>query len=257
MAPASDRIIYLTQPLRVSMSDWYYDLAGLDHFWVRRRFDVMKQMVGHRISQATVAGEIGCGNGVLQRLMEDQYNIPVVGFELNETCLKKNLSRISPIYCYDIHQRSEELRAHFDVLLLFDVLEHIEDESAFLDSIKYHLTDSGRLVVNVPAHQFLFSEYDRAAGHYRRYTIHSLTNAVERVGLKIHSLTYWGMPLVPLLFARKVIVKLARNEGGAYRVGFNSGKGLSNSALGLLARCEWLPQKLVGTSLMAVVGKKT
>lgn len=120
-------------------------------------------------------------NGLLQRDIEDHYGKVVAGFELNQTALEKNVSRISPLYCYDIHQRNPEFRAHFDLLFLFDVLEHIEDESGFLQSIKFHLAESGTLLINVPAHQSLYSDYDRAAGHVRRYAAKQLSDIGKRM----------------------------------------------------------------------------
>src|SRR4030095_14947503 len=122
--------------------------------------------------------EVGCGNGLVQRQVEDHYGVPVTGFELNEVALKQNCSRTSPVYCYDIHQRSADLKAKFDLVLLFDVLEHIEDENMFLNAIRYHMTATAQLVINVPAHQSLYSEYDRAAGHIRRYSIGDLRKVV-------------------------------------------------------------------------------
>jgi hypothetical protein len=235
------------------MSDWYYDIATLEHFWVRRRFDVMRRMADPLIRKAASIAEFGCGNGMLQRCVEDHYGLSVSGFELNEGALKRNVSRSSSLYCYDIHHRVPEFRARFDLLLLCDVLEHIEDESAFLQSIRYHLTGSGIMVINVPAHQYLFSKYDKEAGHFRRYSMARLKKVVEQNGFRVRSATYWGLCLVPLLLARKVIVSMKHTEGQAYSTGFDPGGRWSNMALGLLARCEPIPQRLQGTSVMAVV----
>jgi SAM-dependent methyltransferase len=58
----------------------------------------------------------------------------------------------------------------FDAILYLDVIEHIEDDAAELERAARHLIPSGRLIVLVPAHQFLFSPFDAAIGHYRRYS---------------------------------------------------------------------------------------
>ncbi|HXT79800.1 MAG TPA: methyltransferase domain-containing protein [Acetobacteraceae bacterium] len=58
----------------------------------------------------------------------------------------------------------------FDAILYLDVLEHIEDDAAELRSVAGLLAPGGRLVVLVPAHQSLFSPFDAAIGHYRRYS---------------------------------------------------------------------------------------
>src|SRR4051812_12539991 len=65
----------------------------------------------------------------------------------------------------------------FDTILYIDVLEHIEDDGAELARAARHLRPAGRLIVLSPAHQFLFSPFDRAIGHCRRYSKKSLAAA--------------------------------------------------------------------------------
>jgi SAM-dependent methyltransferase len=243
------RITYLSPPTPVSMGDWWFDIATGEHFWIRRRFYVLRRLADNILRNSRCAAEIGCGNGLLQRGVEDYYGISVTGFDLNEVALQKNVSCVSPLYCYDIHQRNPEFAAHFDLLLLFDVLEHIEAESDFLQAAKFHLTESGMLLVNVPAHEFFHSDYDRAAGHIRRYSANYLAKVAGNNGFKIRALTYWGLPLVPLLLARKGM-SMRPTDGKA---GFDTRGSAINSVLSLLARCEPLPQKFLGTSLMAVM----
>ena len=249
---AEDRITYLSPSMPVSMGDWWFDIATSDHFWIRRRFEVMRRLADSVFRDASRVGEIGCGNGLLQRDIEDYYGSCVAGFELNEVALQKNVSRKSPLYCYNIHQRNPEFCARFDLLLLFDVLEHIDNESGFLESVKFHLARSGVLLINVPANQFLYSDYDRAAGHIRRYSIDQLAQVAEQNGLKARSFTYWGLPLVPLLLLRKAI-SIQRSNG---RAGFDARGHIMNRVLSLLAQCEPLPQRFLGTSVMAVLEKQ-
>jgi 2-polyprenyl-3-methyl-5-hydroxy-6-metoxy-1,4-benzoquinol methylase len=243
------RVSYLSQPMPVRMGDWWFDIATTDHFWVRRRFDVMRRLADPVLREARHVADIGCGNGLLQRELEDCYGISVAGFDLNTVALQKNVSRVSPLFCYNIHDRNSEFRAHFDVLLMFDVLEHIENESEFLQSAKYHLTESGTLLINVPAHQFFYSGYDRAAGHVRRYSAKQLEVVAVQNGFKVRALTYWGLPLVPLLLARKAL-NLQNGDGKA---GFDSRGRVINRLLSLLAQCEPFRQKVLGTSVMAVL----
>jgi len=243
------RITYLSASMPVSMGNWWFDIASVDHFWIQRRFAVMRRLADPIVRTAKRAAEIGCGSGLLQRCIEDYYGIPVAGFELNAVALEKNVSRLSPLYCYNIHQRNPELDGRFDVLLLFDVLEHIEDESGFLQSVKFHLTKSGTLLINVPAHQFLHSDYDVAQGHFRRYSIDELARMCGRNGFRVEACSYWGLPLVPLLLARK-LVSMQRSDG---RAGFDTRGRAINKVLSWLAHAEPLPQRLLGTSVMAVL----
>jgi len=72
----------------------------------------------------------------------------------------------------------------FDTILYIDVLEHIQDDRTEVERAADHLTRHGRLIVLSPAHPWLFSPFDKAIGHYRRYTIGmlaTLTPAVLRL----------------------------------------------------------------------------
>ena len=69
----------------------------------------------------------------------------------------------------------------FDTILYIDVLEHIEDDVAEMNRASSHLAPGGRLVVLSPAHQFLFSSFDRALGHFRRYTRATLSATMPSI----------------------------------------------------------------------------
>lgn len=79
--------------------------------------------------------------------------------------------------------------ARFDAILYVDVLEHVQDDSAELAAAARALKPAGALIVLAPAHGWLYSPFDRAIGHYRRYTRRSLA-AVGPPGLRRLSLQY-------------------------------------------------------------------
>jgi 2-polyprenyl-3-methyl-5-hydroxy-6-metoxy-1,4-benzoquinol methylase len=64
----------------------------------------------------------------------------------------------------------------FDTLLYIDVLEHIEDDRGEMARVGRHLAPGGHLVVLSPAHPFLYTPFDRAIGHFRRYTRRTLAD---------------------------------------------------------------------------------
>jgi SAM-dependent methyltransferase len=77
----------------------------------------------------------------------------------------------------------------FDVILYIDVLEHIEKDALEINMATKLLTPGGQLVILSPAHQWLYSEFDKSIGHYRRYNRQSLT-AVIPDGYRPVSLRY-------------------------------------------------------------------
>ena len=64
--------------------------------------------------------------------------------------------------------------ARFSAVLYLDVLEHIADDRAEMEKAARRVADGGCLIVLAPAHQFLFSPFDAAIGHHRRYTTAAL-----------------------------------------------------------------------------------
>jgi SAM-dependent methyltransferase len=246
-------ITYISAPAAVSMADQWFEIATLDHFWVRRRFEVLRILADDLVAQAKEMAEIGCGNGLLQRQIEEAYGREITGYDLNEFALKRNISRSSPIFCYDICRRNKDLRERYDLIFLFDVLEHINEEGHFVDAIKFHLAPNGRIIVNVPAGQWAYSDYDRAAGHVRRYSIGSLCDAVRPYNIKVTAWSYWGLPLVPALFLRKLWRWGDHGEEDIIFTGFDSRNKTVDRCLRLISKCEPIPQKLVGTSLLAIL----
>jgi hypothetical protein len=82
----------------------------------------------------------------------------------------------------------------FDTILYIDVLEHIKDDLGEMRAALAHVSAKGKIVVLSPAHPGLFTEFDRALGHYRRYTRQSL-RACTPAGatlLEIHALDSCG-----------------------------------------------------------------
>jgi SAM-dependent methyltransferase len=94
----------------------------------------------------------------------------------------------------------------FDTLLYIDVLEHIEDDKGELARAILHLRPGGRLVVLSPAHQWLFSEFDRAIGHFRRYTRRSL-KLISPPGSKMERLIYLDAVGLLASLANRVLLK--------------------------------------------------
>jgi len=251
------KIEYLTPPANVSMSDGYFELASLEHFWVRRRFAVFQKVAGHLVSDAREMAEIGCGQGLLQRQIEETYGREVTGFDLNENGLRRNLSQRSRVICYDVFQKAEEFEQRFDLIFLWDVVEHLADEDSFLQAVRFHLARGGNLVFNVPAGEWAFSGYDTAAGHYRRYSKRGFFSVMQRNGLHVTKWTYWGLPLMGTLLFRKLFFPSAEIQLQHYSRGFSPNHRIVNDTLATVAQLEIIPQAVGGTSLMAVVREES
>ncbi|HEY9732616.1 MAG TPA: class I SAM-dependent methyltransferase [Drouetiella sp.] len=68
----------------------------------------------------------------------------------------------------------------FDCILYIDVLEHISDHQSELAKVVTHLRPGGTLVIMSPAHQYLYTPFDKAIGHFRRYSAEDLATLVPK-----------------------------------------------------------------------------
>ena len=250
-------VTYLSQPEPVSMGDAWFEIATTKHFWIRRRFEVLRQLATQFDWPRLKLAEIGSGSGLVQRQFEDEFGAEIDGFDLNEAALQNSVGRRSRCLCYNIHARADQLRGAYDVVLLFDVIEHIDDHQGFLESALFHLKPGGSIIINVPALMSLFSAYDKAAGHLRRYTAEELIALVEACGLTTTAWTYWGKPMIPLLNIRRRRLAKLTDDSDILRGGFGTRGALANAALLTLSRFERIPQHETGTSLMLVAQKPT
>ena len=254
MSSSHSNIIYLSQPSNVSMADDWFDVAKPEHFWVKRRFEVFRQLARQLDLdfQKLKVAEIGCGHGLVQYQLKKYYGIDVDGFDLNEVALQKSIATDQNLFLYDIHQRNPEYKNHYDLIILFDVIEHIEDQFQFIESSLYHLKKGGILAINVPALQFLYSDYDLVAGHIRRYNGRSISFLEEDFNIKKLAFTYWGLPLLPLLVIRKFTLAFSKTNQQTINSGFKPPSNFANTLLYYFSQLEWIPQSMSGTSLMVL-----
>lgn len=94
----------------------------------------------------------------------------------------------------------------FDCILYIDVIEHIADDHNELIRAKRLLRKGGRLIILVPAHQWLYSPFDKAIGHYRRYDKKMLRQAVP-AGFRQEKLMYLDCVGLSASLANKLILK--------------------------------------------------
>ncbi len=98
----------------------------------------------------------------------------------------------------------------FDVVCLFDVLEHIEDHEAVLNEVARVLNPQGIAIVSVPAHPWLWSENDRISEHVRRYTRRELREVVDDAQLVLERCTYTNAALFPAIAGFVLAAETAR-----------------------------------------------
>ena len=103
----------------------------------------------------------------------------------------------------------------YDVIAAFDVLEHIADEAQVLAQMRERIRPGGRLILTVPAHQMLWSPFDVASGHERRYSMKTLRRSLRASDLQVEYVTYFMSLLFPPMWLRRRLLPSDEHDMGA------------------------------------------
>lgn len=232
------------------------------HPWELARYEIIKKTITS-FQQKSVFNllDLGCGDQfVLNNLATDFPNARHVGLDIALTDADiENLDLISPDIKVYNHYHADIKKCEFDIVLLLDVIEHIEDVNSFFNNVKNELKVSNAyIVITVPAFNSLFSEHDHFLGHYRRYSKKSLQLELRNVGLKEIKTHYFFFSLFIARFFEKLLSKFKKKESKG--VGqWNGSNFITALAKGILGMdymignaCLKIGIKLPGLSLISI-----
>ena len=154
--------------------------------------------------------EVGAGLGETTKCLHNSKVTKWTWLEPDKTMFK-NLLKKKVDFNHPIHDcingTVSDLKKHsFDTILYIDVLEHIKDDSLELDRARRLLRPDGKIVVLSPAHNFLYSDFDRNIGHFRRYNLKSL-KALENSFMKISHCEYLDTIGLCLNLANRILLR--------------------------------------------------
>jgi SAM-dependent methyltransferase len=224
------------------------------HWWWRARESHVLDWVDHLRSLSQRDDfrilDVGCGDG----LFFDQ---------LGRFGRVEGIEPDASLVTHSIHReqiRTEalgvdfEVRSEHDLVLMLDVLEHVEDDLRALQSLRESLRLEGRLILTVPAISWLWSQHDQVNEHFRRYDRRSLANVLRSAGFEVESIGYFFMWTVVPMLIRRWLAPANDSTAPDYRVGIPPEP--LNWALAQISRLEhrigrWIPWP-IGSSLLAV-----
>lgn len=188
-------------------------------FWFNHRNNCILQAL-KRFPPSGTFFDVGGGNGYVAGAIQ-QAGINVVLVEPGRVGARNAMNRgIRQVIRSTLHDAGF-LPETLPAVGLFDVVEHIEDDRTFLMEIKRLLGPGGRIYLTVPAFQWLWSHEDEHAGHWRRYTLKSISETLEASGYVIEFATYFFGFLPLASFLLRVL---------PYRLGF-AGKNSSHESV--------------------------
>jgi SAM-dependent methyltransferase len=176
-------------------------LAALEdaHWWYRERRHLLAQAI--RGLQSGRALDIGAAGGGNTRVLREA-GWSVAALEYGADGAQVAAERGLQVLRGDATALPVEDHS-LDLVVAFDVLEHILDHDAAVAEVRRVLRPGGSFLVAVPADPRLWSEHDVAVDHVRRYTRVTLTDVLERGGFQIDSMTSWNVLLRPVVALRR------------------------------------------------------
>jgi methyltransferase family protein len=172
------------------------------HFWNYARNRIIERVIG-RISakssqRAKLVLDVGCGPGIVVDYLR-QAGIDCRGVELGHPQLRPGLEDYVTIGL-DATLLPSALREQVGAIMLLDVVEHIENPSAFLRTLLAAFPNLEDVVITVPARMELWSNYDEFYGHFMRYSRRTLLALAQTAGLKPLELKYIFIGLYPVMW---------------------------------------------------------
>lgn len=147
----------------------------------------------------------------------------------------------------------------YDLVLMLDVLEHIEDDGAALLGVRSALRPGGRFLLTVPALGWLWSRHDERNHHFRRYDRQGITGLLRSAGFEVETVRYFFAWTVAPLLARRWLTPAGGSKRLAVDVGVSIPPAPVNRLLTLASRCEHEVGRHVrwpfGSSLIAICRK--
>ena len=186
------------------ISNFLYDGWELKYFdkafnFRNYQLELVKQFIRGKVA------EVGPGNGAFLK-----YYLPLAAqidlFEPSENFLI-NLNKFKDPKVNIINKYFKKNKNYYDTILYFDVLEHIKDDKMEIQTAFESLNKGGALLINVPAFQHLYSQFDKDVDHCRRYSKKTLKSLTTNIGFTSTKLIYFDSIGYMLSIASKLITK--------------------------------------------------
>lgn len=183
-----------------------------NHFWFRARNRIISSRVAELVKGLAPGYrllEVGCGTGNVLRVLERTCSGGmVVGMDLYQEGLRF-ARRNNNCALVQADVQACPFLAAFDIIGAFDVIEHLPDDTGVLRHLGSMLKPGGTLILTVPAHASLWSYFDAASHHCRRYEIPDLQSKLEESGYRVSYVSEFMTCLFPLIWlARRLAAHL-------------------------------------------------
>jgi len=184
------------------------------HWWYRGRRRVLDVVLRDlAIAPGSRLLDAGCGSG--RNMLELRHHGAVTGIELSSASVQAARERQAGEVIEGSVLDMPFAEGSFELAVSLDVIEHLEDDVGALRELRRVVAPGGRLLVTVPAYQWLWSRHDVVNHHYRRYSRATLVGAAERAGWRCERTTHFNSLLLPLAIGMRALEFFNRGGEGS------------------------------------------
>lgn len=225
------------------------------HWWFRGRRRIVEAMLGQlQLPAGARMLDLGCGTGGNLAMLGGFGAVTGVEMDAEAARLARERGAGEVLEGY-LPEHLPAGLGHYDCISMTDVLEHIGPDAESLRVVHGLLNDGGRLLLTVPAFQFLWGPHDTAHHHQRRYRARPLRELLQGAGFRVRKLSYYNTWLFPPAAVVRLLRKiLPEGQGGDMELALPPGP-LNGLLEGLFASERHLLKHLrlqFGISLLAV-----
>ena len=196
----------------------YVEMSSLQntHWWFVARREILQKTISklNLPNNASIL-EVGSGTGSNLSLLAEHGT--VLGLEMNQDAIDMATHACQANTNISMRlgkcpESLDEITQRFDLICLFDVLEHIDNDSTSLTRLRSLLKPNGKILITVPAFQWLWSGHDQFLHHKRRYTKHTLSTCCNNSRLVIRYISYFNFLLFPLAVLGRLVDRLLQKK---------------------------------------------
>lgn len=183
------------------------------HWWFRGRRTIIRALIEPLVKSKDNPSilEAGCGTGGNLRMLRDFGRVDA--FEFDEIARHAAIAKSEMDILYGSLPNEVPFDGfRYNLIGLFDVLEHVEQDVASLAALAERLDEGGLILVTVPAFQFMWSKHDERHHHFRRYSRKSLKQVAQNAGLRTVEIHYFNSFLFPAAIASRGMKKLIGSD---------------------------------------------